>query len=54
MPPVLILQLNRTKFDSKTGQMEKMLHKVPVMEKIYPQRFLLKHREVVEQSRAKV
>lgn len=34
--------------------MEKMLHKVPVLQKIYPQRFLLKNREMVEQSRAKV
>jgi hypothetical protein len=45
---VLILQLNRTKFESATGKQEKMLHPVPVHEKLYPQRFLMRNRADVE------
>ncbi len=36
MPNILILQLNRTKFDPVSGQQEKMLHKCPVYDKLYP------------------
>jgi hypothetical protein len=52
MPPILIMQMNRTKFDK--GNQEKLLHTVPILQKFYPQRFMLKNRDDVEKRRDNV
>lgn len=54
MPKVLILQLNRSEYNSAEGTMVKKIHKVQVPRKLYPQRFLLKNRDKVEFNRVEV
>ena len=49
---MLIIQLNRIKFGAEG--MVKSLHPIPVLEKVYPQRYLIKNKEKVELIRAQV
>ena len=52
LPEVLIIQLNRVKFEK--NQMVKTTHKVPIPAEIYPDRFHIQNQEEVEKQRAKV
>lgn len=51
LPDVMILQLNRLKFDKTTAKQTKMNHKVPVEPVIYPDRFLRKNQSEIEKLR---
>ena len=53
VPPILILQLNRTKFNA-VGENEKMQHEVPVEKVLNCQRFMLKNRSRVESLRKRL
>ena len=54
LPPILILQMNRTTLNEKTKVQEKLLHTVPILHQLNPHRFLLMNRDYVEQKREKV
>jgi hypothetical protein len=49
-PPILIVQMNRTKFDPTTGN-EKKQHMVPIEPVLNCHRFMYKNRLLVEQTR---
>jgi uncharacterized UBP type Zn finger protein len=53
LPSALILQLNRTKFNSE-GKMEKLYHKVHIPLELHPARYLLQHKGDLEAKRLKV
>lgn len=48
----MIMQFNRSQY--KDGQLEKLFHKMPILQKFYPQRFLEKNRQEVETKRATI
>ena len=50
-PPILIVQMNRTKFDPATGNGEKKQHIVPIEPVLNCHRFMYKNRLLVEQTR---
>jgi len=52
LPDVMILQLNRLKFDNNTTI--KTTHKVPIEPVLYPDRFLKKNQVEVEKLRQRV
>ena len=48
LPQILILQMNRTTLNEKTKAQQKLLHTVPILHKLSPQRFLLQNKDFVE------